>query len=92
MVIKDGIADVYVTADAVKVDCGISDVKDEVSKLKFHLDLPSYRLSTNSTHYFGGIFNCFLKKWEEVNSVPQNTVQDSTAFLIFLKRRKKYST
>ena len=37
-------------------------------------------------------FNCFLKKWEEVNSVPQKTVRDSTAFLIFLKRREEYST
>ena len=27
-----------------------SRVKDEVSKLKIHPDLPSYRLSTNSTH------------------------------------------
>ena len=61
-------------------------------KLKFHLDLPSYRLSTNSTHSFGVIFNYFLKKWEEVNSVTKNTVQDSTSFLIFLKRREKYST
>ena len=66
--------------------------EDEVSKLRFHLDLPSYRLSTNSTHYFENDFNCFLKKWEEVNSVPQKTVWDSTDFLIFLKRREEYST
>ena len=59
MVIKDGIADVSVAAGAVYVDCGISDVKNEVSKLKFHLDLTSYRLSTKSTNSFGGILNIF---------------------------------
>ena len=59
MVIKDGIADFSVAAGAVKVDCGIYDVKDEVSKLKFHLDLPSYCLSTNSTHSFGSILIVF---------------------------------
>ena len=39
-VIKDIIADVAVAAGALYVYCGILNVKDEVSKLKFNMDLP----------------------------------------------------
>ena len=39
-VTKDGIADFAVAAGAVWVDCKITDVEDEISRLKFHLDLP----------------------------------------------------
>ena len=51
-----------------------------------------YRLERSNLSDLPHTRGTLVEQREEVNTVPQNKVWYSTAFLIFLKRREKYST